>query len=51
MNEPITCTLTTPVLGTFNRRGGDRHESGGDATEGALFYDTGTRPFGLDMVK
>jgi quercetin dioxygenase-like cupin family protein len=31
--------------------GGDRHESGGDAKEGALFYDTGTGPFGLDMVK
>jgi quercetin dioxygenase-like cupin family protein len=31
--------------------GGDRHESGGDDKEGALFYDTGTRPFGLDMVK
>ena len=31
--------------------GGDRHESGGDAKEGALFYDTGTAPFGLDMVK
>jgi quercetin dioxygenase-like cupin family protein len=31
--------------------GGDRHESGGDAKEGALFYDTSTGPFGLEMVK
>jgi anti-sigma factor ChrR (cupin superfamily) len=31
--------------------GGDRHESGGDAKEGALFYDTGTGPFDLVMVK
>jgi quercetin dioxygenase-like cupin family protein len=31
--------------------GGDRHQSGGDAKEGALFYDTGTGPFDLVMVK
>jgi quercetin dioxygenase-like cupin family protein len=31
--------------------GGDRHESGGDAKEGALFYNTSTGPFDLVPVK